>query len=134
MKKLFILSIFFIAAIVFTISVNSAEGSEFGPAFIALEKHKCDLSIENGIATVTGSANCSYGYKVRITVYLQRYINDNWNTTDSWIGDKGIYSYVNETAAVSSGYEYRVKSVAVVYDSDNNIIEAPVLYSEVVEN
>ncbi len=91
MKKLSILSIFFIAVIVFTASLNLVEGYEFSPTFIALERHKCDLSIENG------SAMCYDGYTVRVTVYLQRYINSSWSTINNWTGDKDIYSFVNET-------------------------------------
>lgn len=125
MKKLSILSIFFILLMVFTITVNSVEGYEFSPTFIALERHKCDLNINNGIASSTGDAMCSDGYTVRITIYLQRYINNSWATINSWNGDKDIYSFVNEISAVSYGYKYRVKSVATVYD--NNVIEAPVL-------
>lgn len=134
MKKLSILSIFFIMVIVFTASLNLVEGYEFSPTFIALESHKCDLSIENGSAKANGSAMCSDGYTVRITVYLQRYTNNSWITIDNWTGDKDIYSFVNETSTVSSGYKYRTKSIATVYDNNNNVIEAPVLYSDVVEN
>ncbi|MGD9569269.1 MAG: hypothetical protein AB7V48_13340 [Sedimentibacter sp.] len=134
MKKLFILSLFFITVVVFTASINPVEGYEFSPTFIALETHKCSLKINDNVATANGSAICSDGYSVRITVYLQRYFNSSWTTIDSWSGDKDIYSFVNETSAVSSGYKYRVKSVATVYDNNNNVIEAPVLYSDVVEN
>lgn len=118
----------------FTIPLNSVEGYELSPTFIALESHKCDLKINNNVATSNSSAMCSDGYTVRITVYLQRYINNSWTTIDNWNGYKDIYSFVNETSAVSSGYKYRVKSVATVYDKNNNVIEAPVLYSDVVEN
>lgn len=134
MRKLSILSIFFIILMVFSISLNSVEGYEITPTFIALERHKCDLSIENGIATANGSAMCSDGYTVKITLYLQRYINNSWTSVNNWSGDKDLYSYVNESSTVSFNYKYRVKSIATVYDKDNNVIETPVLYSNVVEN
>ena len=134
MKKLSILSIFFILLMVFTITVNTVDGFELNPMFIALKSHTNNLDIGGSIATCIGSARCSDGYTVRITVYLQRYINNSWTTINNWSGDKDIYSFVNETSTVSSGYKYRVKSVATVYDNNNNVIEAPVLYSDVVEN
>ncbi|WP_313345893.1 hypothetical protein [Sedimentibacter sp.] len=107
MKKLSILSIFFIILMLFTVTLNSVEGYEISPAFIAFERHKCDLSINNGIAKANGSAMCSDGYTVKITLYLQRYVNNNWTSINNWSGDKDIYSYVNETSTVSSGYKYR---------------------------
>ena len=134
MKKLSILSIFFVFLMLLTVTINSVEGHEISPQFIALERHKCDLSIENNIAKSIGSAMCYDGYKVKITLYLQKYINNSWTSINNWSGDKDTYSYVNETYTVSSGYKYRVKSIATVYDKTNNVIEAPVLYSDVIEN
>ncbi|WP_313165090.1 hypothetical protein [Sedimentibacter sp.] len=134
MKKLSILSIFFLLLTLFTVTLNSVEGYEFSPQFIALERHKCNLSIDGDNAIAVGDAVCSDGYTVKITLYLQRYSNNNWTSINNWSGDKDIYSYVNATSTVSYGYKYRVKSIATVYDENNNVVEIPVLYSDVVEN
>ena len=134
MRKLSVLSIFFIIFLLFTITLNSVEGHEISPNFIALKSHINNLKIENNTATCTGSATCLNNYTVKITVYLERYVNNNWISVNNWSGDKDIYSYVNKTSSVSSGYKYRVKSIATVYDKNNNVVENPVLYSDVVDN
>ena len=133
-EKLFALSIFFILLMVFPITVNAVDESDYSPMFIALISHINNLNIEGSAAACTGSASCSNGYSVKISLYLERYVNNRWTTVSSWNGDKDIYSYVNETITVSSDYNYRVKSVATVYDENNKIVEAPVLYSNVVIN
>lgn len=134
MKKLLVLSIFFILLMIFTATVNATNEFEFGPMFIALKSHMNNLDIEDSVATCTGSARCSDDYSVRITLYLERYVNNKWTPTNIWDGDKGIYSSVNKTAIVSSDYRYRLKSVAVVYDENNKVVESPVLYSDIVSN
>lgn len=132
MKKLFILSIFFILLMVFATTVNAADESEISPMFVALKTHINNLEIEGSVATCTGFATCSDGYSVRISLYLERYTNNSWTTVSSWNGSKDIYSNVNKTATVTSGNLYRVRSVATVYDENNKIVESPVIYSKAV--
>lgn len=134
MKKLIVLSIFFILLMVFTITANASDEFEISPMFIALKIHTNYLDIEDDIATCTGSARCLNSHSLQLTLYLERYTGNGWTTVRRWDGDKDVYSYVNETITVSSDYNYRVKSIATVYDENNKIVEAPVLYSNVVSN
>jgi len=134
MKKLFVLSIFFILLMVFTITVNASDEFEISPMFIALKTHTNNLDIEDNIATCIGSAMCLNSHSVQLTLYLERYTGNGWTTVRRWDGDKDMYSYVNETITVSSGYNYRVKSIATVYDKNNKVVEAPFLYSNLVIN
>lgn len=131
MKKLFILSIFLILLMVFTTTVNASATPELSPMFIALKTHTNGLDIEGSLATCTGVATCYDGYTVRMSLYLEGYINNRWTTVSSWNGSKDIYSIVNKTSTVTSGNIYRVRSVATVYDENNKIVEAPVIYSKV---
>ncbi len=134
MKKLFILSIFFLLLMVFTTTVNATAESELSPMFIALKTHANSLDIEGSVATCTGFATCSDSYSVRISLYLEIYSNNRWTAVNSWNGSKDIYSNVNKTATVTTGNLYRVRSVATVYDENNKIVESPVVYSKVVGN
>ncbi len=86
--------------------------------FIALKTHINNLDIEDSIVICTGSARCSNGYTVRISLYLESYSNKQWITVDNWNGSKDIYSSVNKTATVPSGNIYRVRRVATVYDEN----------------
>jgi hypothetical protein len=133
MKKISVLFVFLTLLLTFTVITNSVEGIELNPAYIALESHQCNFNIDKGIAALAGDAKCSNCYKVKLTLYLQRYANNSWVNIDSWSGNKDIYSYVNETSTVSSGYTYRVKSVAIVYDKNNKIIEESTLYSKTID-
>ena len=134
MKKLFALSIFFILLMVLTINVNASDEFEISPMFIALKTHKNYLDIRDDIAACTGSAMCLNSHSVQLTLYLERDTGNGWTTVRRWDGDKDIYSHVNETITVSSDSNYRVKSIATVYNENNKIGEAPVLYSDVVSN
>jgi hypothetical protein len=119
---------------VFTITVNASDEFEISPMFIALKTHTNNLDIEDNIATCIGSAMCLNSHSVQLTLYLERYTGNGWTTVRRWDGDKDMYSYVNETITVSSGYNYRVKSIATVYDKNNKVVEAPFLYSNLVIN
>lgn len=134
MKKLFMLSIFFILLMVFTVTVSASEEFEISPMFIALKNHANNLSIEDDIATCTGSAMCLNSHSVQLTLYLERYTGYGWTTVHKWDGDKDMYSYVNKSVSVSADNRYRVKSIATVYDENNKIVESPVLYSDVISN
>ncbi len=134
MKKLFVLSIFFILLMVFTITVNASDEFEISPMFIALKTHINYLDIEDDTATCTGSARCLNSHSVQLTLYLERYTGNGWTTVRKWDGDKDMYSYVNKTVNVSSDTKYRVKSIATVYDGNDKIVESPVLYSDVISN
>lgn len=139
MKKTSVLLIFCLTFVFLFAPLNSVSGEtviqhEVTPMFIGLVTQISDLSIEDNVATARAMASCSSNYSVRVTAYLQRYVNGGWSTVNSWTGSKGYISSVNKEATVSSGYVYRVRSVATVYDSDDKIVETVGLISQIVSN
>lgn len=84
----------------------------------------CDAAAE----TFIGS-----GYTVEVSAELQRKGGSIWSTIDEW-SDSGYE--LAETAGykyVLSGYSYRLKVTASVYDSDGSLVEARIKYSNVEE-
>ena len=76
-----------------------------------------DIS-EDGTATaatkVTGYPDTATA--VHIFMYLERKVNGQWQTVESWSESASSYSLtMEESADVESGYTYRVRSSCYVY-------------------
>ena len=97
---------------------------------IDIYKNGFEIS-SSGIASCKVSLESqSYDRTVKVYAYIQRYENGRWITVKSGNasdddGDVSIYMQL----MVVSGYDYRLKSFAYVYQ-DNNLLESDSYYSD----
>lgn len=78
-----------------------------------------------GIATCSSSVIIDSGYKVSLTLTLQKSSgNDVWEDVESWSSEGNAGAAISERRALYSKYSYRVKATATVYDLNGNWIES----------
>lgn len=80
--------------------------------------------------TSSGCANCigtvvlHGGVKANVTLTLQKSTNGtSWSSVKPWTASGSYIVSLDEDYYVMSGYYYRVKLVAKIYDSSNNLLE-----------
>ena len=80
-------------------------------------------------------ANCSASvsaptssYDVELTVELQQN-RSGWDTIKTWTDAGTRYASAGGNWYVASGYDYRVKATATVYNSSGREIESATFYS-----
>lgn len=77
-----------------------------------------------GIATCSSSVIIDSGYKVSLTLTLQKSSgNDVGEDVESWSSEGNAEAAISERRALYSKYSYRVKATATVYDLNGNWIE-----------
>lgn len=97
-----------------------------------LSKIVSELSISNyGIASASSSATFYDGDSISIEMNLQQLKSSGWTTIKTWKGSGTIRCDVAGSWAVYSGYDYRVESIARVYDSNGNELEEGKVYSPI---
>lgn len=116
---------------IFTLSVNAFAL----PATINwsnLSKIVSELSINSyGIASASSSATYYDGDSISIEMNLQQLKSSGWTTIKTWKASGTIRCDVSGSWAVYSGYDYRVESIARVYDSNGNNLEEGKVYSPI---
>lgn len=89
-------------------------------------KSTCYCSVDSSVTTDT----------VDLTMDLQRYVKENgkeyWDTLKTWTSSGTYVASLNKTWYVSSGYEYRLRITAKVYNSSGTLQEMQVDYSDSV--
>jgi hypothetical protein len=129
MKKLacFVLTLAMIWCFAFT--AFAADVEEVVPEEDLINDYVALLGVSNSISISGGIATCKYtvdpkaGYKVDVTTVLQRYNGNAWVEVTTWSHDRCYVVDETKTKAVISGYQYRLKTYANVYDSSNNYVE-----------
>lgn len=96
------------------------------PMYDNADRVSASINISStGCATCAGTIVLHGGVKANVTLTLQKSKNGTtgWGDVKSWT-DSGSYSLsINEDYYVMSGYYYRVKLVAKIYDSNNKLLE-----------
>ena len=108
---------------------NDAVYSTTNPRFVAMSKLLTELSISSsGRATCTGHAYAISGYTCDSTLELQQKNGFSWKTIKTW-STSAQYANFNETRYVTSGYTYRLKLSADVFNSNGVLVESVYDYS-----
>lgn len=81
-------------------------------------------------ATCEGETRVDQGYLAGVMLELQQDVG-YWKTIKSWEHSDLEYMYIGETVTITSGYKYRLKTTHTAYDSNWNVLEENVIYSNV---
>lgn len=75
------------------------------PYFAYINQANCTLSITNGVATVNGYiSKTTSSTKLELTVTLQKYLNGNWTSVQSWsTTSTSAIASISKTYTVSRG-------------------------------
>ncbi|MFB2020726.1 hypothetical protein ACEVJL_04490 [Pseudoflavonifractor sp. P01025] len=119
-------------------TLNSAEAAYYKTSqhsgdlrYIALTKLSAILKINSiGDASCTAYANTRSTYSCDATLELQQKSGGSWKTLKEWTSS-GQLNQFNESFRVTSGYDYRLKISADVYNG-GKFVESQTIYSTVV--
>lgn len=99
------------------------------PRYAYLSRLKAILSIDdNGYAACVGNADANLGYTCDATLELQQKNGSAWETIKEW-SSSGRTNSFDESWYVKSGYDYRLKITAEVYDLAGKLVESAAAYS-----
>lgn len=90
------------------------------PYYVGASDANCTLSIVSGKATCRGLLTLRSGYTASLTLSLQKYSDGEWKTQKTWTGSG---SAIQKPYYVSSGYTYRSKLSAKIYNSSGKYVE-----------
>ena len=91
------------------------------------------------IISSSGSANCldkvlmKSGYTDDVTWTLQHQVGNSWVSNMHWSASGKTQINLNKNYFVTKGYTYRLKTVAVVYNSNGSVVETATKYSSSVK-
>ena len=110
------------------------EIDEMDPRYENLANISADLYISpTGMASSSGSARSHYEtdrIDLAVTLQHRRPGSNVWIETESWYTSNIFFSALEpDPIKVDSGYEYRTRVIATVYDQYDNFVESVVLYS-----
>ena len=101
--------------------------------YVGMRNFYAELSISDaGLATSSGTIQARSGYTCDATLELQRKQGSSWITINEW-DDSGTGMVIKANWLVTSGYDYRTKLSADVYDDSDRFVETLTVYSPVVE-
>lgn len=138
MKKLLSMVLALIMVFAFSGVAMAADLDEAVTESVDNVNYQGVMQFGNSISKTNGIAKCYYyidmhsGYKADVTTILQKSSGGAWSEVTSW-----SHSQVNtldelKTRAVVSGYSYRIKTYANVYDLNGNFIEQAMKISNTV--
>ncbi|WP_313342079.1 hypothetical protein [Sedimentibacter sp.] len=120
-----------VLTLIFALLVN-AFASTIGIQWDYLSRVRSELSINTlGIASASGTATLYNGDSVSVELNLQQLKSNGWTTIKTWNGSGTKSCTVSGSYAVYSGYDYRVETIAKVYDGNGNKVEESNVYSPI---
>ncbi len=108
------------------IPASASTGNERLLEYDHIDTITANLTIDRfwGIASCDGSIEASGDDPVYVTVYLQKKVDDVWQTLTSWSNEGQIATSTGGRYAIAKGYQYRTYTAGFVYDDDGNIIDS----------
>lgn len=105
--------------------ITNAHASEITPRYTYTTTISANISINSiGVATCHSYAiTYDSSHTIKLYCYLQYKENDSWITLKYWTTSATECAALEKYYAVASGYEYRVRTVAYIYDSDGKYLE-----------
>ncbi len=118
------------------IHLDETGQTDIAPRFKYLSLIFTDLEITDGRAVCMANFSTASSRRVQLTVTLQRCKtnssnNSDWSEVETWVKSwytPGTYIF-SKDIAVSSGWYYRVQTVARVLDDSGATLEKVTLYS-----
>lgn len=106
---------------------------EATPYFIAITGASNELTLNSGgRLTCYADTRTQYGYGSGVTIELQQYTNDGWQTIKTWTSSSDSnLSAIDEDWYVAKGYSYQLKTTHMAL-SNGNVIENFVKYSNTI--
>ena len=102
------------------------------PYNIAIAFYDLNLSVGgDGKLVCYGETMVRSGYTSGIVVELQK-DDGGWDFVTNWRDSGGVLSTVDKTWTGQAGYSYRLKVTFNAYDSNGNLVETFVEYSDTV--
>lgn len=130
-KTASIVSVLLLAVCLLSIPAQAAVPPTVSPCFEDIRTFYSTIDIDDsGKATAysyiftSTSSNTVY-----LTVYLQKLSGNTWSTLTSGSSSGSPYTSKSVSRYVTSGYYYRAKGVASVYNSSGAFVESATLYS-----
>lgn len=140
MKRLF--AVMLMTMLIFSFAVN-AFGNDLDQV-VTEEDNTVDYvgvqNVGNYLSINGGIANCKYyvvlqsGYKADVTTILQKYNGSSWVEVTSWSHSKVSQVDTTKTRAVVSGYKYRIKTYANIYNSSGKYVDQVLEISNTVNH
>ena len=125
-KTLFALVVLLLAVSVLVGPVGAVNMNRQGvqPYYVNLTKLSPDIDISGGTAACecTARSNASSD-SIYLSMSLQRHSDGGWTNVKSWATTGAGSASLYKTTDVSSGYYYRVKASAMVYNADGTLVE-----------
>lgn len=115
-----------------TATYSSATAIE--PRYTGLTSLAVSIDIASGgLSTPYGCATIRSGYTADVTLELQRSSNGySWSTVKEWTSSGSGRIILDKEYFVVSGYDYRSKCTAKVYNSSNTLVDNVTEYSATV--
>ena len=110
------------------------EIDELDPRYENLGTISANIYISpTGMASSWGSARSNYEtdtIDLAVTLQHRRPGSSVWIESESWYTSSKFYAALEpDPIKVDSGYEYRTRTIATVYDQYGNFVESVVIYS-----
>lgn len=103
--------------------------SDIIPRYTYIRNATASLTITDGLANCSASVSASgSSYDVELAVELQQN-RSGWDTIKTWSDAGTRHASAGGNWYVASGYDYRVKATATVYNSSGREIESATFYS-----
>lgn len=108
--------------------------TECSPRYIELGSIVTTLSIDNRGTSTCSSKVTTHHPRTSITIKmeLQQKQSSTWNTIQTWTKADTTPSFFEKRYVVKSGYDYRLRVTATVYDESGNMIEQGTKCSTIV--
>lgn len=111
--------------------VETSIEEEIMPLFDHINLMNASMNINKyGIATAMGSVNAIFAPGVGITVSIQQFKNEKWQTIHTWSEKDQYFCTIEKSRAVAKGYSYRTQVNGKVYDENDKVIENVTVYSK----
>lgn len=119
------ISFLLMLVLVFSLTIP-AFAADAQPRYKHIASFAADISYGNwGIATCSASVIIDQGYRVVLTLSLQKSSDDlTWEDVETWSAEGNMTASISEKRALYSNYSYRVLATARVYDQDGHLIES----------
>lgn len=130
-KTASIVSVLLLAVCLLSIPAQAAVPPTVSPCYEDIRTFYATIEIDdNGKATAYSYVFTSTSSNtVYLTVYLQKLSGNTWSTQTSGSTSGSPYTSKSVTRYVTTGYYYRTKAVASVYNSSGKLVESATIYS-----
>lgn len=131
MKKKSVSALILVFMLVFVVIGTQVCAIEITPRWKIISQCVTTLKVSGNTGTINFSVVLNrVDYGIDANVCLQQMKNNKWTEIDSWdVSDEGLCR-LSATKFLSSGYDYRIKSIITVTDTNGKQVEKITKYSD----